>query len=58
MKKMIDILFLITFIGLTVCVVLSALDPYGEWLAHKVLLIITLSMLLVIQPLNYKGDVE
>lgn len=51
MRKILDVSFMIGFIGLQVCLALAIFDPYGEWLANKILRAITFGILFVTYPL-------
>ena len=52
MRKMLDIFFMIACIVSIICMFLNVFDPCGEWLFHKVLSVIGISILTVITPLN------
>ena len=58
MRKILDVSFMIGFIGLQVCLALAIFDPYGEWLANKILRAITFGILFVTYPLIYGKGVR
>lgn len=57
MNKILNIFFVIGFIGLQVCLALAIFDPYGEWLANRTLRAITFGVLFVTYPLIYVNNI-
>lgn len=53
MKKILDIFFAIGYVLLMVSAALLMFDPHIEWLVHKVLIAVALSILAIVQPLIY-----
>lgn len=51
-EKILDICFIIVAILATICTIFMIFDPYVEWLIHKILRIIGISILIPITVLN------
>jgi len=52
MRKILDTFFMIACAITIICMFLTIFDPYGEWLIHKLLSLIGISILVPITALN------
>lgn len=57
-EKILNICFIIVAILATICTIFMIFDPYVEWLIHKILRIIGISILVPITLLNLVGIVR